>query len=182
MADEPTVQLVPETRMTADLDARIRATLVACFPKDEGVFSRTRAWHGSAPAFSAVAGDATTIIAHVGAVDRTIKIGGTPLRVAGIQNVAVRPEHRRRGLMRQLLAAAMDHARAQGYDAGLLFTGPELTAAYGRCGWQSLAGRKITRVDEQGRAHTMGSDYALWYALAVSRLPDGPIDLNGNDW
>jgi GNAT superfamily N-acetyltransferase len=46
--------IVYESQMPADLDQRIRDGLCSCFPADRAVFSRTRAWHGSAPLYSVV--------------------------------------------------------------------------------------------------------------------------------
>jgi predicted N-acetyltransferase YhbS len=182
MSDVEQVQIVPESRLSAVLDARIKSTLVACFPKDAAVFSRTRAWHGSAPAFSAIAAAGALVVGHVGVVERTIRVGDTPLRVGGVQNVAVLPASRGQGLMRRMLEASMEEARRRGYDAGLLFTGPELLAAYGRCGWIGLGERPVVRVDESGQELRFTATSTMWIPLARDNFPAGLVHLNGNDW
>jgi len=47
-------RIIDEQDVSPDLDAAIRRTLVTCFPRDVEFFSRSRAWHGSAPSFTAV--------------------------------------------------------------------------------------------------------------------------------
>ncbi len=54
---------VDEQDMEPALDAAIRQILCICFPREAAVFSQTRAWHGSAPAFSVVLLDGARVVA-----------------------------------------------------------------------------------------------------------------------
>lgn len=64
-------------------------------------------------------------------------------RVVEIKRMFVRPEHRRRGHARALLAALEDRARRSGYQRVVLETGlaqPEAIALYESAGYQPIAG------------------------------------------
>ena len=104
------MRIVDESDIDAFLDEGIRDCLVECFPPDREVFSRTRAWHGSAPAFSVVEEAGGRVLGQVGIVRRRVRAGGREMEVAGVQNVAVRAEARGTGLGPALLGAAMRRA------------------------------------------------------------------------
>jgi GNAT superfamily N-acetyltransferase len=174
--------IIDEAQMPPGLDEQIRAALCTCFPADRAVFSRTRAWHGSPPQYSVVLEDAGRVTAHAGIVQRTITVGGSPLRVAGVQNVCVLPECRGQGLSGRVLQAAMDEACGRGFDCGLLFCVPALGPLYVGGGWQALGPREIVRIEEGRRLPLPGENVALFYPLRVAQFPAGPIDLCGNDW
>lgn len=180
-----TPRIVDETAMTAGLDQAIRSGLCRCFAKDAAVFSQTRAWHGSAPAFSAIIEVGQAVIAHVGVVDRVISIGGRSFRVGGVQNVFVASEYRGRGLSNVVMTAAMQQAAGRGLDMGLLFCQPKIQSVYDRGGWQLLSGRTIYRVDEHGTELPLpASNVAMYFPLksGLAALPDGDVHLQGNDW
>ena len=177
------LRTVPEEEMTPELDVAIRRGLVISFPEDAEVFSQTRAWHGSAPAFSVVLEHEGEVIAHMGVVDRVISAGGHALRVAGIQNVFVLPEFRRRGLTTALMEAAMREAAARNFDLGLLFCAPEIQRVYSRSGWLALDPRPTLRVDENGNPVELpDKSLAMFYPLRQPSFPQGVLHLGGNDW
>jgi hypothetical protein len=98
------IRKVQEPDIDETLDARIKTSLCRCFPNDSDTFGKTRAWHGSYPSFSIVMEDRDDIVAHVGIVDRTVRVGDTSLRVAGIQNVFVLADYRGQFTIRVSLA------------------------------------------------------------------------------
>ncbi|MHB8900827.1 MAG: GNAT family N-acetyltransferase [Thermoguttaceae bacterium] len=178
-----TVQLILESDMPPELDASIRQLLVTCFSKDAGFFSGSRAWHGSAPEFSAVIVDEGRLIAHLGVVQRRITVGGAAADVAGVQNVAVLPERRGRGLSRTMLAPAMDEALRRGLDYGLLFCEPKTVPIYARCGWSTLPDQSVVRVDSDGlEKPLLPGNLSMWRPLAKPVFPPGAVHLGGNDW
>lgn len=178
-----TVQIIDESGLAPDLEASIRRMLVVCFPKDAAFFSQSRAWHGSAPSFSAVVVDGERVIAHAGVVERRVTAGGVPLDVAGIQNVAVLPEHRGTGLCRQVLGLAMDEALRRGLDCGLLFCEPKSVPLYARCGWLELPDLSVVRVDSDGLEKPLvEGNLTMWFPLAKQSFPAGAVHLRGNDW
>jgi GNAT superfamily N-acetyltransferase len=178
----PSPQIIDEVRLPARLDAAIRKSLCGCFPDGCQVFSHTRAWHGSPPSWTVLVENNGAVIAHAGVVDRIIRAGDQPLRVAGVQNVFVLPEFRGRGWMRRLMTALTEEAHQRNYDAGLLFCTLDIACRYQRLGWLLLE-RPLTRIDEEGRERPLPSgNYILFHPLLRTELPGGPLDLQGNDW
>ncbi len=177
-----TPYIVLESQMPAELDQRIRAGLCASFPVDNGVFAHTRAWHGSRPCYTVVMEQGEEVVAHVGVVDRTIRVSDVPLRVAGIQNVFVRPGFRGQGLCDRIMIAAMDEALRLGFDCGLLFCVPKLERVYAATGWKNLGERTVIRVDEGRDVAIPDKNITLYLPLARTGFPDGIIHLQGNDW
>jgi len=177
------ITVVPENQMDERLDAEIRRGLCVCFPADVDVFSKTRAWHGSGPAWSVMIEEGPVVIAHLGAVERTVEVDGELVRAAGLQNVYVLPDRRGKGYVDQLLAAAMEEAGRRRYDCGLLFCVPELEKVYARCGWKAMEGIEVMRMDEQGQDTPLpGRNVAMYYPLARRELSGRRIHLRGNDW
>lgn len=167
--------------MDGPTDAEIRRGLVECFPNDAELFSRTRAWHGSAPAFSAVLERDRRVIAHVGVVERLVRVGDDLLAVAGVQNVFVLPRFRGQRLSDGLLNAAMVEAQRRGADAGLLFCSPELQRTYERVGWRRIDA-SVTRVDEHGGEVGLPTGNFPMVLGLNHDWPDGNVHLRGNDW
>ncbi len=178
-----TVQIVDEEVLASEVDAAIRQTLVKCFAKDAEFFSHSRAWHGSAPSFSAFVLEGDEVIAHLGVVERRVTVGDVPVDVAGLQNVCVLPEHRGRGLCREMLAAAMAEAKGRGVDFGLLFCVAKTVPVYERCGWQRLIDCQVVRVDSDGEEKPLEEgNLPMWLPLCRSEFPAGEVHLGGNDW
>jgi predicted N-acetyltransferase YhbS len=179
----PVVKIVFEKDMDERIDKEIRRGLCECFPRDAEVFAKTRAWHGSSPAWSVCREEDDRITAHVGIVTRDVSAGHETLRVAGIQNVFVLTSHRGMGLCDMIMQAAMDMAKEMDYDCGLLFCVPELGKVYERCGWILLPQKEIVRVAESGRKIPLpGKNIAMFHPLRRKDFPPGNIHLCGNDW
>ena len=177
------IRIVPESSMDARLDAEIRRGLCVCFPPDVDVFSQTRKWHGCGPAWSVVLEDGPAVIAHLGAVERTVDMDGELVRVAGLQNVYVLPVFRGKGYADQVLNAAMVEAGRQGYDCGLLFCIPKIVHVYARCGWKTMENVDVVRVDNDGQEKPLpGVNVAMYYPLRRKELAPRRIHLRGNDW
>jgi len=124
-----------------------------------------------------------TVIAHVAVIDRTIRIGDRPLRIAGIGNVFTLPEYRRGALYYRVMKTAMAEAERRDFDCGLLFCVPEIEKVYAFMRWQTLPDAQIVRIDENGQeAPIPGKNIAMFYPLKVQQFPPGRIHLQGNDW
>ncbi|MGW3507569.1 GNAT family N-acetyltransferase [Streptomyces sp. NPDC000994] len=78
------------------------------------------------------------LVAHAGLLRLPMSIGGDSTEVVGVGGVAVAPDVRGRGLARQVIAAALEHARTMGPRHGLLFCRRPLVPLYERLGWQAL--------------------------------------------
>src|SRR5690348_7059462 len=78
--------------------------------------------------------DRGALVATAGSFDLQIGMpGGGSLPCAGLTMVSVRPTHRRRGLLTQLMTRYLDDARARGYAIGGLWASEAVI--YGRFGF-----------------------------------------------
>jgi GNAT superfamily N-acetyltransferase len=147
------------------------------------IFSLTRAWHGSHPAWSVLVEHGDSVVAHVGVVERQILVGRERVGIAGVQNAFVLPEHRGQGLFGQIMSAVLHEPRRRGLEFGLLFCTPEIGAKYALQGWRLLDDRTVTRLDEEGREQPLpAKNVTMYYPLAGHDLPPGDLHLQGNDW
>jgi predicted acetyltransferase len=177
------LKIIKERDIAPELDQNIREALCRCFPDDIEFFKKNRAWHGSLPEWSIVVLKDNKIIAHVAIVSRNIKIASQEFKIAGIQNVFVLPEYRGQGLCRMIMNSAMQQAKDNGFDVGLLYCVPELGKTYAKCGWLLLAERIILRTDNSGNIIPLPSkNITMFFPLKNKELPEGNIDLQGNDW
>ena len=77
------------------------------------------------------------IVATLRVWDRTVRVGGTAVRMGGIGGVGTHPDHRRRGHASAMLRDAIDWMRSRGYLTSVLFT-EVATEFYRRHGWASV--------------------------------------------
>lgn len=175
------LRIASDSGLDLRTDAAIRTALCISFPSDRAHFARTRAWHGSHPAWSVWIEDDGSVISHAGVVDRSVLIGETSVRVAGVQNVCVLPDYRGRGLCKRVMEAVMDEAARRGYEAGLLFGTPEIGAVYERLGWR-FVDRAVVRLDAGKELPLPGGNRPMFYPLTLTALPPGVVFLQGNDW
>ncbi len=94
-----------------------------------------------------------------------VQIGGEVLRCGIIDTVATHPQHRRRGLARELMAMAHEILQAEGADAALLYTNPQdhPYLFYQRLGYETRANCQILK----------GKRPAAGGTLAVRRARQG---------
>jgi predicted N-acetyltransferase YhbS len=176
------LEVIDEGRVTPELDAAIRRLLCECFPADVEAFLARRAWNEVHPAFSVIGRRGGAVVGHVGIIERQITCGVAPVRIAGIQSLAVARDCRRSGLSLDLMTAAMDEARRRGIRFGLLFCVPELEHFYAQLGWLQTE-RTVTMRDAAGRTVPLtAKNISMDLALDGERLAPGPIDLEGRDW
>jgi GNAT superfamily N-acetyltransferase len=177
------LETISELELTSELDAAIRDLLCRCFPPDVSIFSKSRHWHGSAPAYSVVdRSDDGRLKGHMAVVVRRIKAGARPALVAGIQNMAVSPEWRGQGVGDALMHAVMDEARRRGIPFGLLFCVPQLEKFYASLGWRRID--VDARMDFEGREAIPipGKNIVMVRELAETPFPPGDLHLQGPDW
>ena len=77
------------------------------------------------------------IVATLRVWDRTVRVGGTAVKMGGIGGVGTHPDHRRRGHASAMLRDAVDWMRSRGYLTSVLFT-EVATEFYRRHGWASV--------------------------------------------
>jgi GNAT superfamily N-acetyltransferase len=177
------VTVMDEARMPPETDEAIRRSLCAAFPEKEAAFfAYSRAWHGSPPSYSVFLERDRRVVAHAGVVDRVVRIDGTPVRAAGVQNVFVLPESLGGGLSGLVMNAAMREARGRGFDVGMLFCVPQIRKVYSRVGWIDLGEREALRIRDEETLPCPGGNVAMFFPLRMPALPGGVIHLHGNDW
>jgi len=64
------IRILKEDQIDEGLDQSIKNGLCICFPPDKEVFSKSRFWHGSAPAWTVLIKEDSEVLAHVGIVER----------------------------------------------------------------------------------------------------------------
>lgn len=175
-------RIIKESQVGEKLDVEIRKNLCICFPRDKDVYSKVRAWHNIWPIFIAIIEQGNNVIAHAAVVDRIIKVGNENLRVAGLQNVFVLPEHRGRRLSTTVIQAAMAEAQQQDFDCGLLFTYEPVKKVYARNGWLQITDRKFIRIDNGREIEMPQETVKMYYPLRRKDFPAGIVNLQGNDW
>lgn len=87
---EPVFEVVDEAAVTPAMDCEWRGFLGECFEPGTPLL-QSRYWHNSAPAYSVVCRVNGVLCGHVGMVVRSIRCGGTPVTIAGVQNLGVKP-------------------------------------------------------------------------------------------
>jgi predicted acetyltransferase len=106
-----------------------------------------RVWE---PERSTVATDEGQLVGHTGTFSLRMTVPGTQLPVAGVSLVAVRPTHRRRGILRDLMRAQLTEIYEAGAEPVAALTASE-PAIYGRFGYglasdhQEIVVRKLAR-------------------------------------
>jgi Predicted acetyltransferase len=178
----PTIRVVYENVFPGALDEAVRRNLCIYHPDGAETFRHSRSWHGSFPLFSIVAEKDGDAVGYAGLVERTILVGGSPYRIVGVQNVYVATLERGTGLSDKIMTLAMEEAAKAEFDFGLLFCIPKLEPIYGRTGWIRVDNAPVIRREEGGEFPLPGVNIAMFYPLLTTCMPDGPIDLNGNDW
>lgn len=171
-----------ENDMPEDLDNDIREGLRKTFPEDDAYFAKQRGWKSSMPEYSIVAQGDDRLVGHAGVVKRDILAGNETLTAGGIQNVFVIPEMKGSGLSGDLIRAATAEMARRGYDCGLLFCLPALEKVYAPMGWQHIAGRSIFIRQDGQRIPLVSDNIAMFFPLKTFTLPQGEIDLQGEDW
>ena len=122
--------------ITDDEVTAFRNAMVTTFgddtDSDPGGADRFRAIIDRSQAWAAV--DGGTIVATAGTYDLGLGIPGyATIRMAGLTMVSVRPTHRRRGILRQLMQHHLDDARARSYPISGLWASE--STIYGRFGY-----------------------------------------------
>ncbi|MBB1482382.1 GNAT family N-acetyltransferase [Tessaracoccus sp. MC1865] len=113
----------------------------------------------------------------------TLHLGGRPLAANGIADVTVAPEHRGRGLGRQLMREILHRERTRGVVASLLY--PSVPAVYRSYGYATVATRELIRLSPLAllRARpapgvaverVSGDAFAAAYAALIGRI-DGAV-------
>jgi aminoglycoside 2'-N-acetyltransferase I len=173
---------VPDIRTahTADLTVADRQAIRRLMDDAfEGRFS-TEDWDNTLGGVHALVFEEAELVGHVAVVQRRLLHRSLAIRTGYVEGLAVRRDHRRRGLAGVAMSEA-ERVITAGYDLGALSDGTNIEGFYQRRGWLtwrgptsvvSLAGLRRTPEDDGG--------------VLVLRTPSTPdLDLSGGiacDW
>jgi len=141
---------------------------------DPGEAARLRALIAPGRAWAAF--DAGTLVATAGSYALPVGIPGGTLAMAGLTMVTVRPTHRRRGILRELIRLHLEDARGHGEPISGLWASE--ATIYGRFGYGIAVEADTLEVDTRGIAmapgrHLRDDAVCEWVdeAAARERLP-----------
>jgi GNAT superfamily N-acetyltransferase len=172
----PIITLHRDVDLLPEDNASIERWITAMFPwdgdhPDEGEFYAPyyffRVWEDEA---AQTRGEWASLVALT---DRTISVGGQPVRVGGIGAVSTREDRRERGYaslaMREAARFMFDNL---GVPFGMLFCDPHRIPFYESLGWQVIR----TPIPAHNEAHflILAPDKSPW--------PIGDVDLLGPSW
>jgi predicted acetyltransferase len=120
------------------------------------------------------------LVSNVHIIERTARVGGQPVRVGGLGNVATKVEWRKRGYASAALKVAQEFlVDPLKMDFGLMTCYPWLVEYYEKMGWQIVAESLL--MDQPDGKKTINLPVM---ALRVNGKdwPGGEIDLCGLPW
>jgi predicted N-acetyltransferase YhbS len=176
------VRIVDENDVDDVLDAGIKSILIKCFPHNKEKFSKARKWRGNVALYNAVIEIDDVVCGHIAVVNRTIEVGGEPLRVAGVGNVCVLPEHQGTGISDAMLKTVMEEASKRQFELGFLFTTEAIKKVYARNGWIEIEGCTVVRVEKGEEIIMPTESVTMYYPLKRKEFPQGDIHLCGDKW
>jgi predicted acetyltransferase len=135
-------------------------------------------WAG--PDWAVMVWEDDDMVSNIHIVERTAKVGTTPVKLGGIGNIATKVEWRRRGFASAAMQVAQDFLRDPlQVDFGLMIATREMVSRYQKIGWRVVA-HSLTIDQPDGKAKL---DYGVM-VLPVCRQdwPEGEIDLCGLPW
>lgn len=176
------IEIVEESELDADSDARIRSLLRDCFPDWGEIFRNRRTWHGTTPLFSVLARDGERMIGHIALVVRCMTTTWNfRYNVVSVQGVCVAPDMRHTGLAHQMLDAALRESARRGFLFAILYCKEPLVSFYTAQGWK-LADDSIVMWNQRDLPIAMRSNCPMYYELADAALPEGPLDVHSPSW
>ena len=178
----PTLEVVDENEVDAELDERIRILLRDCFPDWRTVFRDRRVWHHTKPICSVLIQEDNAVVGHAAVVVRTITTTWNfRYNVASIQGVCVLPDHRQSGLGQILIQTVLEEARNRGFPFAILFCKEPLVPYYMAQGWK-LADESMVMWNKRDLPISMRSNCPMYYELSELPFPEGPLDVHSPSW
>ncbi len=176
-----------ETRSTHQVAEELNELGNACFQNYDGVIATTPAFRhwfmsrpGMSPASRFVVVHEDRIVSSLLLTMIDLQFGGETMKAGAIDGVATHPEHRRRGLARELLDRALSFMEREQADLGFLYTVPDTAPFrfYETAGYRELVRVRYLRHDErQAGAGSVDTDWRI-AAPAGAELEAYPALLN----
>lgn len=172
------IELVPEYRLTRAVEAQLQDVLEECFPDMFG----GRSYLKQLPHFRLLAFDDDNVIGQAGLDVRIINVGGTVLKIFGVIDVFVQPEHRGRGVASALMTQVEKLAIESGRDFLVLIA--ERHDLYLRHGFRRVQPANVKWLAIEDRASVTLleedlSDCFMMKPVGPLAWPKGQIDMMG---
>ncbi len=133
---EPTVRRASTDELTRREIRELRRLFAAAWAADHGEFGETD-WEHATGGVHVLVEDGGKILSHGSVVERTLELGGEPVRTGYVEAVATWPEQQRRGYATLVMREIDEIIRAI-YPLGALST--DKRAFYERLGWELWRG------------------------------------------
>ncbi|HYN68632.1 MAG TPA: GNAT family N-acetyltransferase [Candidatus Eisenbacteria bacterium] len=165
----PRLRRLPGDALTPDELRAIRALMDTAFGTGDEAFNDDD-WAHALGGLHFVLDLDGEIVSHASVVERTLEIGGRPLRTGYVEAVATAPGLQGRGHGSIVMDAVTEHIRAT-FELGALGTGRH--AFYERLGWQTWLGPATVR-SREGEQRTPDDE---GYILVLRTPTSPPFDL-----
>jgi GNAT superfamily N-acetyltransferase len=143
-------------------------------------FALVRETQWTPPDWSYLAFEGDELAAFYNIIERTVKVDGESVRVAGLNNLVTLPAHRSRGVASRLLRETQQQwFESLGAECGLLLCADALLPFYERLGWQKVESR-VSYTQPDG-PRTWAANCMLLNPLAKLAVAR-EIDLCGLPW
>jgi predicted acetyltransferase len=120
------------------------------------------------------------MVSNVHIIERTVLVGGLPVRVGGIGNVATKIEWRKRGYATRALQVAVDFLRDPlKVDFGLMIATEKMIPSYEKRGWKVVAQSIQIEQPDGRRAFSIP---VMTLPVLKQDWPEGVIDVCGLPW
>jgi predicted acetyltransferase len=123
------------------------------------------------------------LVSHIGIVDRTIRVGGQRLSIAGITGVATHPDFHRRGFTEVLLTTGIEQMHKRGpqdaYDFAMLFCSNLMISYYTKRGFCQV--QNPVHILESGK-WILFEGNKMVMPLSGKPWPEGEVDVDGRSW
>ena len=171
------IEFIEDSAVDAELDRQLRQLISTCFTKPGDAVFRDRRYFHEPPHWRwFVRGTPTELIAHIAAHDKVIGLSTGDLRIAGIAEVCVHPQHRGQGLVRELLAVAHTWLTAQEIPLAVLLGDKK---HYSSSGYRNISNPVRHWKPDPGVWLTETSDWVMVKPLRNFDWPTGLVDLRG---
>ncbi len=137
--------------------------------------------HWATPDWAVMVWEGEEMVSNVHIIERTVLVGGQPVKVGGVGNIATKIEWRKRGYATEALKVAVDFLRDPlGVEFGLMTAIEKLVPRYERTGWRVTAHSLQFEQPDGGKG-------AFTYPVLIlpvikSDWPLGEIDVRGLPW
>ncbi len=149
----------------------------------EAIYQREFGWDRltyAAPQWYLMGMLADRMVGSLRMLERVISVADVPLRVGGITSVATEPDHRRRGVARKLVGAAIAFLKNDRHLPFVLLTcNRRLGPVYEKLGWRVVPGP--TKYSQPDGPRTCPG-LTMIFECGPARWPEGPIDMRGLPW